>query len=599
MVRFGSFIVVLCIIAVSLCPSIEAAERSVAIGDQIEDLSFKDLRYLPRSLDDFENKKAYVLVFTNTTCPLVQRYLPRLQEMSQRYADQGVQFLAVNVGPDDSIIDVASHSIDFGVLFPFVKDVDGSCVAALGVERTPEAVVLDSEKRLVYRGRIDDQYRLGGVRPDVRRHDLDEAISELLSGETISVPETKVDGCKITPPKAPEVNEEVTFSKQISRLMQDHCQECHRENTAAPFTLTTYDDVASNAEMIAEVVSEGRMPPWFASPKYGHFINDRSLSREERDQIVAWVRAGTPEGDPADMPEPLEFPKTQWRIGEPDLVLTMSKEIDVQADGYVPYEYVVLPHFFLKDTWIEAFEILPHNPAVVHHCNAAYASGKDGAGADTFITGYVPGGQPLIASNFNNGVAFKIPRLSVIGLQIHVVTTGKPEKCKISVGIRFPRYTVEKQLHHVILDDRKFKIAPGHPAYMVSDDDVLDHDVTMLGMFSHMHLRGKDMTFLAHLPDGATQTLLQIPNFNFDWQLGYEIEPGALRLPKGTRLEAIAHYDNSAFNPYNPNPDRVVPYGDQTYDEMINGFAFFTHDDEELSIEVNPKNGYEVTDRKK
>jgi len=579
---------------VSLCSLIEAAERTVSMGEVVDELSFKDLRYLPRSLDDFESKKAFVLVFTNTTCPLVQRYLPRLQRLSDRYSDQGVQFIAINVGPDDSIMAVAAHSLKYGARFPFVKDVDGSCVAALGVSRTPEVVVLDGEKRLVYRGRIDDQYRLGGVRPDVRRHDLQEALDELLAGEEISVPETRVDGCKITLASPPEPKEEITFTKHISRLMQDHCQDCHRENTAAPFSLISYEDVASNAEMVAEVVSEGRMPPWFANPEFGHFINDRSLTSEERDEIVAWARDGAPKGDPSDMPRTREFDETKWHIGKPDLVLTMKKAIDVPADGYLPYAYVVLPHFFLKDTWIEAFEILPHNPAVVHHCNAAYASGKDGASAETFITGYVPGGQPLATSDFSSGVALKIPRYSVIGLQIHIITTGKPEKCEISVGIRFARGTVKQQLYHVILDNRTFEIPPEDPAYLVSDDAMLDHDVTLLGMFSHMHLRGKDMTFLAHLPDGATRTLLQIPNYNFDWQLGYEIEPGKVRLPKGTRLEAVAHYDNSSFNPYDPNPNRAVPYGDQTYDEMMNGFAFFTHDGEDLNIEVNPKNGQEI-----
>ncbi len=599
MIRLGTLLIASCALFVSLGSSLEAAERSVAIGEEIAELTFKDLRYLPRSLDDFESKKAFVLVFTNTSCPLVQRYLPRLQELSERYADQGVQFLAVNVGPDDSIMAVASHAIEYGITFPFVKDVDGSCIAALGVKRTPEVVVLDGEKRLVYRGRIDDQYRLGGVRPDVRRHDLDEAIVELLAGKPISVPETPVDGCKITLATPPKPMEEITFTKHISRLMQDNCQDCHRENTAAPFSLIRYEDVASNAEMVAEVVSEGRMPPWFASPKYGHFINNPSLSREQRDQIVAWVRAGAPEGDPSDAPAAREFSATKWQIGEPDLVLTMSKEIDVPADGYLPYEYVVLPHFFLKDTWIEAFEILPHNPAVVHHCNAAYASGKDGASAETFITGFVPGGQALDTKTFDDGVALKIPRFSVIGLQIHLVTTGKPEKCKISIGIRFPRQTVKQKLYHVILDDPAFEIVPEDPAYLVSDEVLLEHDVTMLGLFSHMHLRGKDMTFLAHLPGGTTKTLLEIPNYNFDWQLGYEIKPGEVKLPKGTRLEAVAHYDNSAFNPYNPNPSRAVTWGEQTHDEMMNGFAFFTHDGEDLNIEVNPKNGQEIKkDRK-
>lgn len=571
---------------------VQAGTGGAALGDAVGNLSFKDIRYLPRSLDDFGEKKAYVLVFTNTTCPLVQRYMPRLKELDARYTAEGVQFVAVNVGAEDSIRDMSSHALEFEALFPFVKDVDGSVTKALGVRRTPEVVILDGQRRLVYRGRIDDQYRLGGARPNATRSDLETALSEVLAGSAVSIAETPVDGCLITLPEPPQVSEEVTFTNQISRIMQQRCQSCHRPNTAAPFSLVTYDEVSGMGEMVAEVVAEQRMPPWFASPRYGHFQNDPSLTRAERDLVVAWVRAGMPEGDRSALPEPLEFDDTRWTIAEPDLVISTPKEKEIAADGYLPYEYVVLPHLFMKETWLEAIEILPENAAVVHHCNMAYASGREQkAGAETFITGYVPGGQPMDLSRFGNNVAFKIPPYSILVLQIHYTTTGKPEKSRIHVGLRFPRYTVQKQLHHVILDDGKFRIEPHHAAYAVSDIKTVPEDFTLLGMFSHMHLRGKDMTFYAHLPDGTRETLLQIPNFNFDWQLGYELEAGKKQFPAGTRLEAVGHYDNSSFNPYNPDPSRTVPYGQQTYDEMLNGFCFFTYDNEDLNLTIDLRNG--------
>ncbi len=560
------------------------------IGEQIGDLSFKDIRYLPRSLADFGERKAYVLFFTNTDCPLVQRYMPVLMKLDETYGPQGVQFVAVNVGREDSIKDMAAHALEFGAAFPFVKDFDGSVTRAVGVERTPGVAVLDGQMKLAYRGRIDSQYRLGGVSPNPGRADLEEAIKQVLGGESVSVAETPVDGCKITFAKLPEPTEPVTYSRQIARIMKLHCQSCHHEDTAAPFALGTYQEVSAQGEMVAEVVSEQRMPPWYAHPEHGSFKNDRSLTRQERIQVAQWVAAGMPEGDPKDLPEPYVAPQTDWEIGQPDLVIKTSSAYTIPAQGYVPYDYAILPYVFLEDTWVEAFEIKPHNPEVVHHCNMAYGTMGGKSGYETFITGYVPGGQAMDLARIEPGVAYKIPARSVLGLQIHHVTTGKEEQSEISVGLRYCKSTVRKQSHHYVLD-KKMQIEPQHSAWQVSDSKTLPKDATMLGMFCHMHLRGKDMTFYAHLPDGETRTLLEIPNYNFDWQLGYELNPGDVKLPAGTKIEAVAHFDNSSFNPYNPDPNRTVPYGQQTYDEMMNGFIFFIYDDENLNIEVDPKTG--------
>jgi len=564
-----------------------------AIGDKIADLRFKDIRSLPRSLADLGAKQAYVFVFTTTSCPLVRRSIPKLIDLDRQYSSKDVQLVAVNVGLEDTIRDRAARAIELSAGFSFVKDTDLSCARALGVTRTPEVVVLNSERKLVYRGRIDDQLRLGGARPEPTRRDLEIAIQDVLENRPVSVIETPVDGCLIESPESEVANGPIpTFHQDVVPILQRRCVNCHTEGTAAPFALQSFADAASHAETIAEAVIDQRMPPWFANPKYGTFQNDPSLTRSERETLVKWVRSGRPEGEP--QAEPLKVEEAvakRWRIGEPDVVITMLQEHTVQATGFVPYHHVLLPHLFLGDTWVEAIEIRPDNPGVVHHCNMAYATSK-GAGEETFITGHVPGGQPMDLGRFDNGVAFLIPKLAVLGLQIHYTPSGKEETCRISVGLRFPRRPVKKQLRQVLIDPRRIAIPPGNGAFAIEAQKRLDRDVTLLGMFSHMHVRGKDMSFYANIPGQARETLLQISNYNFDWQLAYEVEPGKKRLPKGTELQVVAHYDNSAFNPYNPDSKRTVPWGQQTYDEMFNGFVFFVDENENLDVTVDPKTGY-------
>lgn len=570
----------------------EPARRAVQVGDTVSKLAFKDIRYLPRSLDDFKGKKAFVLVFTNTTCPLVQRYWPALNRLEREYRDRGVQFLSVNVGPDDSILAVAAQAVKHEVEFPCVKDSDGQCVRAVGATRTPEVAVLDAERRLRYRGRIDDQYRLGGVRPATTRHDLREAADELLAGKEVSVPETPVDGCLITvESSARAATGPVTYAEHVGPLVQKHCGECHRPGTAAPFSLTTFEQVSSRAEAIAEVVRDQRMPPWFADPEHGTFVNRRGLTAAERETIARWVQSGKSPGDEKASRTPaasaIPAPAPEWRIGTPDLVVSTFRH-DLPAEGLIDYKYRVLPHLFLEDTWVQAIEIKGDNPRVLHHCNMAYLTLGEEFRMTNFLTGTVPGGEPM---TLDGGVAVLIPKGSTLGLQIHYVTTGKPETCRISVGLKYARETVQKRLRFKLIVDHKFAIPPGAPAHKVAASRMLECDALGVGLFTHMHVRGRDMTFLAHHPDGRSETLLVIPNYNFDWQMPYRWQPGTQRFPKGTRLEAVAHYDNSAFNPYNPDPTATVRDGQQTHEEMMNGFVFYVDEAERLGLDIDPKTG--------
>jgi hypothetical protein len=570
----------------------ESLGTKIPIGTKVEALRFKDIRGVRRELSELGPHRAFVLTFVTSDCPIVKKTFPKLSELHSQFSKQDVAFVCVNVGLNDTIRDMASQAIEFQAPWAFIKDYDAQVAGMLGITRTPEVAVLDSEYRLIYRGRVDDQIRLGGVKPNASRSDLRLALEEHLAGKPVSVPETLADGCAIS--RAPATAESNTttlnYHEHIAPIILEHCTSCHRPGTAAPFSLMTPQDVLGHAEMIQEVIRDETMPPWYANKKHGEFQNDRSLSDSQKEALQRWLASGRALGSGEQAPVPPKFEQTPWRIGTPDLIITTLEQHTVPATGFVPYKYVVLPHLFLNDTWVSAFEIRPLNPAVVHHCNMAYATSK-GASEETFITGYVPGGQPMDLTKFDNQVAYKLPAGSALGLQIHYTTTGQEQKSRIQVGLRFPREKIRKQLYHFVLDPRGWKIPPGDPAFRISSEHELARDADLLGIFTHMHVRGRDMTFYAKDRSGSQETLLQIPNYNFEWQLGYEIAPGTKLYPKGTTIQAVAHFDNSPFNPYNPDPKATVEYGAQTVDEMFNGFVFYVDQNEILDIDVDPKTG--------
>ena len=569
------------------CGEVSLAAERPKIGIQIENLRFKDIRYLQRSLSDFGEPKAVVLVFSNTTCPVVQKYWPKLQRLHVKYREQGVQFVSVNISGDDEIAEIAQQAIDFDVDFPFVKDVDGSCARALGIERTPEVAVLDADRKLRYRGRIDDQQRIGGARPTASSEDLTTALDELLASKEIKTTETTVDGCLVTLPAAPEVKRAVTFYQDVLPIVQANCQECHRAGGNAPFSLVTREEVAAHAGAIAEVVADRRMPPWYAGRKQ-HFLNERGLTADQRNTIIAWTKSGLTAGDETKAPPPVKFEDPAWEIGEPDIITTALETHKLPAEGFVDYKHIILPYVFLQDTWICGAAIKPSNSAVVHHCNMAYVALGEKFSDENFITGRVPGGT---AFTLGEGLGFKIPAGSVIGLQIHYTTTGKEESNRMQVGFRFPRYVVRQELQHMQVTTRRFEIPPGAAAHPVQAVRTLPVDATGLAMFSHMHLRGKDMTFKAIFPNREQETLLSVPNYHFDWQQNFRWQPGTKKFPQGTKIEVTAHFDNSKFNPYNPDATQAVRFGPQTVHEMMYGFFFYTKDGEDLNLSIDPKTG--------
>jgi peroxiredoxin len=589
-----SLLLVLCSLALAPLLAADPPEKNppakappVKVGGAVKDLSFKDIRFVLRTLDDFPAKKAFVLVFTDTQCPVAGRYAPHLSALAREYEGRGVQFLGVNSSPSDTLVEVAADALEKRTAFPVHKDFDQSAMRALGVRSTPEAAVLDAGRVLRYRGRIDDRFRVAGESPAAGREYLREAIEAVLAGRTPAVEDTPVEGCRITLQREPQ-RPGVNFAEHIAPLLQKHCQTCHRPGQPAPFPLLEYGDAARRAAMLREVVEERRMPPSFNDPRFGSFSNRRALTDEEIETVAAWAAAGAPRGDPAKAPPPIAWPESPWLIGEPDLVLEMPDEFRVPATGYVKYQYSVPDYVFPHDTWVSAIQILPGNRRVLHHANLYILQPPPHDRTPAFLTGQVPGGEATVYGR-NEGIL--IPEGSRLRLQLHYVTTGKEESDRTRIGIVYAKERIERGTRCLILINRSFRIAPFDPAFEVRARGRFPEDAAGVGLYVHMHVRGKDMTFHAAFPDGRRETLLSVPNYNFSWQMSYRWPEGAARFPAGTEIETVSHYDNSTSNPFNPDPAQTVIEGQQTFEEMNYGFLFYVNAGEKLGIEVDPRSG--------
>ena len=549
------------------------------IGRKIEDFALNDFRGKGHSLADFEESKLIVVAFLGTECPLVKLYGPKLEQMSQEYGPRGVAFVGICSNQQDAITEIAAFARVHEIHFPMLKDVGNVVADQFGAERTPEVYVLDEDRVVRYRGRVDDQYRfstgVGYARPGVARQDLKAALDDLLAGKEVNEPTTEIKGCLIGRVKQPQEDSEVTYSNQVARVFQQHCVSCHRPGEIAPFALQSYEDAAGWGEMIREVVEEQRMPPWHADPKHGKFRNDSSLSNDEKELIYQWVDNGCPEGDPANLPEPRQF-TVGWQIDEPDFAVQMSdKPNPVAADGVIEYQYFVIDPGFTEDKWVRQAEARPGNRAVVHHIIVFVQPPRAGQnslnvdGFGGFLVAYAPGAKPL---DLADGMAKKIPAGSKFIFQMHYTPIGTEQADISSVAMVFADpESVKVEVETGAAVSPFLQIPPHDPDHVVTARRTFRRETLLIAMMPHTHLRGKAFRYVAHYPDGTDEILLDIPHYDFNWQNTYELAEPKL-MPKGTRLECIAHYDNSADNLANPDPTRTVGWGDQTWDEMMIGF---------------------------
>ncbi len=547
-----------------------------AVGTTIAPFSLRDVQGKTHALEQWKDAKAIVLLFLGVDCPINNAYGPTIQQLHTRYAPRGVVFLGVNSNSHEDADRVAEHARQQKFAFPVAKDYRNVLADTVGALRTPEVVVLDATGTIRYRGRIDD--RLGFTRqgqsfqrPKPLREDLAIALDELLSGKPVSVPETTCDGCRIGRERVAQTNAEVTYSNRVAAILQQHCVSCHRPGQLAPFSLLTYAQARGWGEMIREVVQDRRMPPWHADPAHGKFRNDRSMPAEDIRDLIQWVDAGMPAGDLAKVPTPPPY-ASGWSIGQPDRIYEMPQPFRVPAQGEVKYQWIRIDPQLKEDQWVQAIEIRPGNPAVVHHVLMFLlppgARRLDEDREAGFFAAYAPGHNPSI---FPKGQGKKMPKGSTILLQMHYTPNGVETTDQTRIGIVLAKEPVQREVHTIGVFNNRFLLPPGEANIEVRAAHRLSQDVELLALMPHTHLRGKSFRYEAKFPDGRTEVILNVPRYDFNWQTAYELEK-PIRLPKNSELVCVAVYDNSANNPNNPDPSKAVKWGPQTWDEMMIGY---------------------------
>jgi len=375
-----------------------------------------------------------------------------------------------------------------------------------------------------------------------------------------------------------------TFSKDVAPILYEHCATCHRTGEIAPMPLLTYQQARPWAKSIRQYVSEGKMPPWHASEPSGVFLNDRRLTEADKATLIAWVDGGAPEGNPKDLPAVPKFAEG-WQIGKPDMVISIPKPFEVPAEGTVQYQYFTVPTNFTEDKWVQAMEIRPGVRRVVHHVivymkepeGTPFVSGfnqvlprmphmnqRGGGGPGVMLAATAPGAPPMV---FQPGEAIRIPAGTSLIFQIHYTANGKAASDQSSIGLIFAKQAPEREIHTAAFFNPMLKIPAGDPDQAIDSAIEFTEDSHITAMVPHTHLRGKSWHYRLIYPDGRSEVVLDVPHYDFNWQTWYTFSK-PLAVPKGSRLEATADYDNSVNNPSNPNPKVDVRWGDQTWDEM-------------------------------
>ena len=546
----------------------EDSARADLLGRQIPNFVLPSITGREIALADYPEVDFLVVVFLGTECPIGNSYIPQLNALNQKYLKQKVKFAVINSNLSDTAEEIKKHALNYKLRLPVLIDKEQVALDIFGATRTPEAFILDRRRNIRYVGRIDDRIGYRFKRAEARRADLEEALKQLLAGETPAIAVTEPEGCLITRKSNTETTNKVTYASHIAKLIQTRCQKCHRDNTAAPFALLNYDDARNWSEMIKETVLTRRMPPWNADPRFGKFENDLHMSPQEITMLTSWIDAGMPKGDEDSIPANPKY-SDGWQIGEPDHVFKMPLTYKVQASGTVAYQYFVTPTGFEEDVWIQSAEARPGNWKAVHHIIVYHRpKGSKQTRRLESLGGFAPGEEPTM---FPEGVGIRLPAGHELVWQLHYTPTGKEELDCSEFAVKFCKSPPE----HVARQDAalsfSFRIPPNSSRHKVVATRTINANSELLAVMPHMHVRGKEFKYLAKFPDGGERTLLSVPFYDFNWQHEYRFTK-PVYLPKGTVIECTAYFDNSAENPANPEPSKWVTWGDQTWEEMMIGF---------------------------
>ncbi len=522
---------------------------------------------------------ATVIAMSSATCPISQKLEPTLAKLERDYAKRGVKFVFVNPMSAESAGEITQLVRRLNLEGPYIHDPKGLWAKALGAKTTTEVFLLDNKGVLLYRGAIDDQYAIGAALPQPKNRFLADALDAALTGEPVKVKATSAPGCLLNTTMAESDDDIPTFHGKIQHIVQNSCMPCHRSGGAAPFSLEGYEAVKSRARMLEYVIDEGIMPPWFAE-EGGPWRNDMSLPEEDKAALKAWMNGGMPKGNPEDAPRPVSF-ESGWTIGKPDAVFQLPQPVKIKESGVMPYVNINVPTNFTEAKWVDKIEVLPGDRRAVHHVlvfvrtqdsvNQTRLQRVEDQDARDELSGffgiYVPGNSAL---TYPSGLAKRIPKGAILRFQIHYTPYGQTATDQTKIGFVFAKEPPKSEVHTASVANLRFAIPPGADDHRVDAQIRVPTDVQILSFLPHMHVRAKAAKYELE-SGGSSTTLLNVPRYDFNWQLNYVLQqPRPVKA--GETIKFTAWYDNSESNPANPDPAKTVRWGSQTYDEMHLGY---------------------------
>ncbi len=556
----------------------------VGVGRQVSDFAFTTLDGKQHRLSDWKSQAGVAIAFTSATCPVSKRYAPSLARLEKEFAARNVALLLVNPFASEKPDEIAAQIKEQGFTAPYVHDASEAVAQALNAKTTTEVFLLDAKRTLIYRGALDDQYGVGYNLDAPRESYLLDAVNALLAGKRPIIAATEAPGCELdVPAPAVAANTQVTYHRDVARILQQNCVQCHHDKGIAPFALDDLADVTDRAKTIKRVIEDRVMPPWSAAPiaddQPNPWANDHSLSKRDKADLLAWIASPTrPLGNPADAPAPLKF-SDGWSIGKPDMIVQIKQPIAVKAEGFMPYQVTTVETTLAEDRWVQAYEIMPTAREVVHHVivqvhDKGTLIKRGGAEGDSgYWAAYVPGNSGRI---YPEGFARKLPAGATISFQIHYTPNGKATQDQLRMGLVFARQPPRFAMHTAAVAGRKLSIPPGEANHVVIAEQKVPFDMNVTAFMAHMHVRGKAFRYELITADGKTETLLDIPHYDFNWQLRYQYKEPRV-IPRGSTVKITATYDNSPGNKANPDPTKTVHWGPQTFDEMMLGYIeYFT-----------------------
>ena len=525
---------------------------------------------------------AVVLIVQGNGCPIVRNALADYRAVSDAYAPKGVEFFMLNANLQDGRPTIAEEAREWAIPYRILVDETQLVAESLGLTRTAEVLVIDPRTwEIAYRGPANDRLSYERQKQSASEHYLSDALDALLDGAAVTVTSRDAMGCLINLPGTNADHAAISYSDTIAPMLQENCVACHQPGGIAPWAMTDYNMVRGFAPMIREVIRTKRMPPWHADPHIGQWQDDRSLTIDERQTLVHWIEAGAPRGDG---PDPLAEAPTEapaWPLGEPDLVVRVPA-FDVPATGIVDYQFPVVANPLDRDVWVRAMSVKPGSVEVVHHVLV----GTTDVGAEArysgealmrnYLGGYAPGTQPHVMPE---GTGVYLPKDTGFMVQMHYTPYGKPVTDETEIGLYFHHEPPANFLRHSVVLSPAIRIPANAPAHEESAYFEFERDAILFSLLPHSHYRGRSSTFELEHPDGSRETILSVPNYDFNWQRGYDfVEPR--EIAAGTRLIHRTVYDNSTRNPGNPDPTRTVVWGLQSHEEMLYGDFMFSWVDE-------------------